>query len=84
MPYAVIIKPSAEKEIRKLPDCARAPILSAIKALAGDPRPHGCKKLTARVGYRFRVGNYRIIYDIQDSKLIIEVLKIADRKEVYK
>ena len=53
-------------------------------AVAGDPRPNGCKKLKGRDAYRIRSGNYRIIYDIQDNELIIDVIALGHRKDVYK
>lgn len=84
MPYSVIVKPSAARELRKIPCQAQAAIVSAIDSLAANPRPHGYEKLTDRKGFKFRVGNYRIVYDIQDKQLVIEVLKVADRKEVYR
>jgi len=59
-------------------------IAAAIDSLADNPRPHGSEKLTDKKGLRIRVGNYRIVYDVQDRQLIVEVLKVADRKEVYR
>ncbi|MGE4442733.1 MAG: type II toxin-antitoxin system RelE/ParE family toxin [Desulfomicrobium sp.] len=84
MPYTVIVSSSAEREIRKLPDHIRTPILLAMRALAINPRPLGCKKLVSKSSFRIRIGTYRIIYDIQDKQLIVEVIKVADRKEVYR
>jgi mRNA interferase RelE/StbE len=51
--------------------------------MGANPRPHGCKKLKGREGYRIRVGNYRIIYDIFDRELIVDVIAVGDRKDIY-
>jgi mRNA interferase RelE/StbE len=51
--------------------------------LADDPRPKGCKKLKGRDGYRIRTGNYRIIYEIFDTELLIDVIAIGHRKDIY-
>ena len=60
------------------------PILLAISDLSSNPRPKGCKKLKNRVAYRIRVGDYRIIYEIYDDKLLIDVIHLGHRKEVYR
>jgi len=59
-------------------------VTAAINSLADNPRPFGSGKLTDRKGYRLRVGNFRIVYDIQDKQLVVEVLKVADRKDSYR
>jgi mRNA interferase RelE/StbE len=82
--YNIEIKRSAVKEIRKLPSSEIKKILSAIKTLENDPRPHGCIKLTQEEKYRIRVGQYRILYSIEDEALVIYIVKIAHRKDVYK
>jgi len=58
-------------------------LLDTIEKLAVDPRPEGCKKLKGRSGYRVRKGDYRIIYDIQDDVLIIEVVAVGHRRQIY-
>jgi mRNA interferase RelE/StbE len=58
--------------------------MKRIVALAGDPPPPGCEKLSAQERYRIRQGNYRIIYSIQDDELTIGVVKVGHRKEVYR
>ncbi|MDR1023051.1 MAG: type II toxin-antitoxin system RelE/ParE family toxin [Prevotellaceae bacterium] len=55
-----------------------------MEKLSENPRPAGCKKLRGQYGYRVRAGNYRIIYDIIDSNLIIKVLAIGNRKDIYR
>lgn len=82
--YSVLIAKSAEKELSKLPVQAILQLREVILALADDPRPPGCKKLKGTKNlYRVRKGDYRIIYDIEDQILTVEVLHVGDRKDVY-
>jgi len=82
--YRVGLKSSAEKEFFRLPDEISARILPKIKALATDPRPHGCKKLTGGGSeWRIRIGDYRAIYTIDDTAKQVDVTRIAHRREVY-
>lgn len=83
--YKVSIKNSALKEIQQIPKPFRVKIIEAIDSLAIDPRPNGVKKLeNFKNSYRVRVGQYRIVYEIEDRQLLIEVIKVANRKEVYR
>ena len=82
--YKIIIKSSAAKELKRLPKTDVQRITSKIQALSKEPRPQGCEKLSAQERYRIRQGNYRIIYSIEDYKLIVYVVKIAHRGSVYK
>ena len=82
--YKILIKNSAAKELARLPKKDIQRITSKIKSLSTDPRPHGCEKLSAQERYRIRQGNYRIVYSIEDDKLIVYVIKIAHRSVVYK
>jgi mRNA interferase RelE/StbE len=66
-----------------LSDAIANPILSAIGSLSDNPRPQGYKKLKGRKGYRIRVGDYRIIYEIFDNILLIDVIDLGLRKEIY-
>lgn len=85
MPYTIQIKNSALKELRKLPENFSAQVARDIDALAKNPRPIGHKKLKGHDGlYRIRSGNYRVVYQIQDKVLIVLVVRIGNRKEVYK
>jgi mRNA interferase RelE/StbE len=86
MLYEIGFKPSALKEIRKLDEAARKVIISEIELLADNPRPDGCKKLKGEVNlYRIRVfGNYRVVYEIQDRILVVIVVKVAHRRDVYR
>lgn len=81
--YTISISKTAQKQLDKLSDRTAAPIIDAIHSLANNPRPHGCKKLKGRAGYRIRKGDFRIIYDIFDNILLIDVIGIGDRKEIY-
>ena len=81
--YKIEIKKSAAKEIAKLPKVVLRRIIDKIQTLSSDPRPHGCKKLSGDEKYRVRVGVYRILYSITDEKLVVFVVKIGHRKNVY-
>ena len=81
--YKIEINRSAAKEIKKLPQKDLKKIISKISSLANNPRPDGCVKLSADEKYRVRVGNYRVLYEIRELLLIVTVVKIAHRKDVY-
>ena len=82
--YTIYIKPSAKKELRKIPKIYRRHIEEKIKNLSDIPRPHGCKKLKGEENYRIRQGNYRVVYSIEDSNLIIEIIKVRHRRFIYR
>jgi len=82
--YEILLTSIAVKDYKKIPEKEVKKINKAIDGLADDPRPHGYKKLKGRPGYRVRAGNYRIIYEINDNVLTVLVIRIRDRKEVYK
>lgn len=82
--YKIVINKSASKELAKLPLDAINRIQQAINELATNPRPANCKKLKGfKDLYRVRAGDYRVIYRIEDKQLIIEVVRIGDRKDIY-
>lgn len=81
--YAIRISKAAQKELDKLSDKLAEPILHAIADLAFDPRPYGYKKLKGLNGYRIRVGDYRIIYEIKDNLLLVKVINVGHRKDIY-
>lgn len=81
--YSLVIRKSAAKEIEKTPKPDRLRIIKKIQDLAENPRPDGCKKLSAQEKYRIRQGNYRILYEIMDQQLIITVVKVRHRKDAY-
>ena len=83
--YKILIKASAAKEIERLPTRKdRRRVVEKIRKLADDPRPEGCEKLSGQDRYRVRQGNYRIIYSIADDRLVVHVVKVGDRKDVYR
>lgn len=83
--YELRIKKSAAKELEAVSRKAdRQRLVQQIQSLADNPRPPGCKKLSGSNKYRIRQGNYRIVYSIEDDKLVVYVVKIGDRKDVYK
>lgn len=82
--YKIYFRKSAAKELRKLPNPTVQKVFKRIEALAIDPRPVGCEKLTWQEFYRVRQGNYRIIYSIQDDELTVWVVKVSHRKDIYK
>ena len=85
MVYSVSIPEAVHKELRSFPKTARARLLARAMTLSNDPRPSGVKKLHGYDStYRVRVGNYRIIYEIDDHTQQIAVLWIADRKDAYR
>ena len=85
MPYSISYVPSAAKAIRKLDKSTARRLLQAIAALADDPRPSGCIQLKGGDGeLRIRVGDHRVIYDIRDDELVILVLRVGHRREVYR
>ena len=83
--YSLRIKRSACKELNSVATKAdRQRIVKRIKSLADDPRPAGAVKLSGLERYRIRQGRYRILYTIEDKVLIVHVIKIGDRKDVYR
>jgi len=83
--YKLRIKKSAAKELEAIPRKAdRQRIAKRIQSLAANPRPPGCKKLSGSERYRVRQGSYRIVYAIEDDNLVVYVVKIGDRKHVYR
>jgi len=82
--YKVVIKKSALRELKALPKKDLRRLVSAIEGLASDPRPPGSRKLSASERYRLRQGVYRVLYSIEDDKLIVHVVKVAHRREVYR
>ena len=83
MSYRVEILRRAVKALGKLPARDYERVRDAIRALADEPRPAGCKKLTGRDGWRIRVGRYRVIYEVADTVRIVTVLDVGHRKDIY-
>ena len=82
--YIIVLSKNAQKTLDNLSDYIAEPVFNAISRLEDDPRPTGYKKLKNRNAYRIRAGNYCIIYEIIDNKLIISIIAIGHRKDVYK
>ncbi len=82
--YRLSFKRSVTKDFRSIPQEDVRRILARIDALALEPRPQGCQKLTGQERYRVRVGRYRIVYEIRDEVLLVIVVAVAHRKGVYR
>ncbi|WP_373511331.1 type II toxin-antitoxin system RelE/ParE family toxin [Persicitalea sp.] len=81
--YEVRLVKKAQKQLDKLPDLVAGPILKVIFNLKFDPRPPGSKKLKGRSSYRVRSGNYRVIYEVLDTQLVVKVIALGHRKDIY-
>ena len=81
--YKVSFRESVEKDFSVVPKKDLKKILRRIEALAENPRPSGCEKLTGRERYRVRQGRYRIAYSVQDEVLTVWIVKVGHRKDVY-
>jgi len=83
--YRILIKPSAAKEIESIPlKRDRQRIVERISKLADNPWPPGCEKVSGQNKYRVRQGRYRIVYSMEDQDLVVYVIKVGHRKEVYR
>jgi mRNA interferase RelE/StbE len=81
--YQILISKFAQKQLDKLPENIADRLIEAVYTLSQNPLPMGHKKLKGRGGYRIRVGDYRIIYEILDNELLISVVAIGHRKDIY-
>lgn len=82
--YEVRLEINLEKICKKYPQKDKEVIFEILKSLELNPRPMGAIKLSGREGYRIRVGNYRIIYQIKDQELLVLVIDLDTRADVYK
>ena len=83
--YRIEVSATAERQIRKLPRVDQIRVVRVIRALSTDPRPPGCRKLSGHDDvFRVRSGRYRVLYSIEDRRLVIIILKVGDRKDVYR
>ncbi len=83
MPYKVTLKKRAVKALTKINEPYYSSIKEAIYGLAHDPRPNGCKKLKGPDAYRIRIANYRAIYEINEEILLVDVVDVGHRKNIY-
>jgi len=82
--YEVVFKKSVARDLRAFPKQEVKRILQRVRSLALNPRPVGCEKLSGQERYRVRQDSYRIIYEIEDAKLIVLVVKISPRRNAYR
>jgi mRNA interferase RelE/StbE len=82
--FKILIKKSAAGELSKIPRKDLEKIVRRIRDLEQNPRLFGCRKLSGKDRYRLRQGDYRIVYAVDDSRRIVEVYKIGNRREIYK
>lgn len=82
--YSLVFKTSVAKDLRQLPNNDVAAILHRIESLTEEPRPKGCEKLSGQEKYRIRQGVHRIVYEIADTLLVVTVVKIGHRRDVYR
>ena len=83
MSYEVFILRRAQKDLADVPLRDYKRLKDSIAALASNPRPHGCLKLAGRPGWRIRMGDYRVIYEVDDRSRTITILDIGNRRDVY-
>jgi mRNA interferase RelE/StbE len=81
--YEIEVRPAALRALRRIDRKDQARIRGAIALLAADPRPPGAKALRGREGLRIRIGNYRVIYTIEDDRLVVVVVALGHRRDVY-
>ena len=82
--YRLLFKRSVAKELRAIPSANVKRLIARIEELALNPRPAGSEKLSAQERYRIRQGRYRIVYEIRDAELVVLVVTLAHRKDIYR
>ena len=82
--YELLFRKSVAKDLRAIPNRDMNKIMLRIRALAEDPRPVGCEKLSGEERYRIRQGAYRVIYEIEENRLVVLVVKIGQRRHIYR
>lgn len=85
--YRVEVSPRAERDLKKLRRQNRQVydrVVTAIRHLSGDPRPQGCTSLSGQAGWRIRIGDHRVVYAVSDTELIVIILGVAHRREIYR
>lgn len=85
MSYSIELTPQASRQFKKLPRDARQRVGRCIDQLAGEPRPADCEKIAGQDGfYRVRAGDYRVVYQVHDDRLVVLVALIGDRRDIYR
>jgi len=84
MDYTIDVLPRAQRELERLGLGTYKRVLNAVRGLAQDPRPPGCRKLKGRDGWRIRTGNYRVVYEIDDQQQIVTVSHVGHRRDIYR
>ena len=85
MAYEVVLMPTARRDLKRLPKKVQARLINAAHQLADDPRPPGVKKLAGDENtWRIRLGRYRILYEIHDKRLVVLVVRVGHRKDIYR
>lgn len=84
MRYELRFKASVARDLRGVPKADVRRVLARIEALRNDPRPPGCEKLTGAELYRIRQGSYRVLYTIDDKRIVVQVIAVGHRREVYR
>ena len=84
MPYTIVVLRRAQKELAELPSEFYTRVRDAIRKLGEDPRPPGYIKLSGREGFRIRIGNYRVIYEIDDAQHALNVMHVGHPRDVYR
>jgi mRNA interferase RelE/StbE len=82
--YRIEVRLSAVKELEAIPEKDLARVTARIQTLADNPRPPGCEKLSGQERYRLRQGDYRILYEVDDSRQSVTVVTVGHRREVYR
>ncbi len=83
--YEVLIEAGVEREVKRLPNQDFKRIVSAMKDLADNPRPSGCRKLVgSERDWRLRVGDYRVLYEVNDARRVVRILHVKHRREAYR
>jgi len=84
MSYAIYILRRAQKELAQLPSNSYTRVRDAVRDLGGNLWPRGCRKLAGRDAWRIRIGNYRVIYEIDDIRKVITVVHVGHRRDIYR
>jgi mRNA interferase RelE/StbE len=82
--YSLVVKKSAERELRVIPKTDLRRITERLRALRSNPRPPGCEKLSGHDHYRIRQGDYRMVYAVDDDAHVVTLVKVGHRREVYR